>query len=194
MAAVPSTMLALGTSVPDFTLTDAVSDRRVSAADYRGAPALLVMFICNHCPFVKHVMPEFGRLERDYWVKGLALVAINANDADAFPADAPPEMGRLARDEGWGFPFLFDETQEVAKAFQAACTPDFFLFDRRGVLVYRGQLDASRPSNGVPVTGADLRGAIEATLAGRPVAAEQRASVGCNIKWKRGSAPAWFGQ
>jgi thiol-disulfide isomerase/thioredoxin len=194
MAAVPSTMLALGTSVPDFTLTDAVSGRRVSPADHRGAPALLVMFICNHCPFVKHVLPELGRLERDYRTKGLAMIAINANDADAFPADAPPEMGRLAREQGWGVPFLFDETQEVAKSFRAACTPDFFLFDREGVLVYRGQLDDSRPGNGVPVTGADLRGAIEATLAGRAVAAEQRPSVGCNIKWKRGSAPAWFGQ
>jgi thiol-disulfide isomerase/thioredoxin len=194
MATVPSTMLALGTSVPDFTLTDAVSGRRVSPGDHRGAPALLVMFICNHCPFVKHVLPELGRLERDYAAKGLALIAINANDPEAFPADAPPEMERLARDEGWGFPFAFDETQEVAKAFQAACTPDFYLFDREGMLVYRGQLDGSRPSNGVPVTGADLRRAIEAALVGRAVAGEQRPSVGCNIKWRKGSAPAWFGQ
>jgi thiol-disulfide isomerase/thioredoxin len=187
-------MLSLGTPVPDFALPDAVSGRQVSPADHRDAAALLIMFICNHCPFVKHVMPELGRLEREYGGMGLAILAINANDPEAYPADAPPEMRRLANEQGWGFPFLFDETQEVAKAFQAACTPDFYLFDRNRALAYRGQLDDSRPSNAVPVTGADLRAAIEATLAGRPVAREQRPSVGCNIKWKKGKAPAWFGQ
>jgi thiol-disulfide isomerase/thioredoxin len=194
MVAVPSTLLSLGTPVPDFALPDAVSGRQVSPADHRDAAALLIMFICNHCPFVKHVMPELGRLEREYGGMGLAILAINANDPEAYPADAPPEMRRLANEQGWGFPFLFDETQEVAKAFQAACTPDFYLFDRNRALAYRGQLDDSRPSNAVPVTGADLRAAIEATLAGRPVAREQRPSVGCNIKWKKGKAPAWFGQ
>lgn len=194
MVAVPSTMLGLGTPVPEFALDDAVSGRRVSPADFGDAAALLVMFICNHCPFVKHVLPELGRLERDYRLRRLALVAINANDVRVYPADAPAEMKKLAGEQGWGFPFLHDETQDVAKAFRAACTPDFFLFDRGRALVYRGQLDDSRPGNGVPVTGKDLRGAIDATLAGRPAPAEQRPSIGCNIKWKKGSAPMWFGQ
>jgi thiol-disulfide isomerase/thioredoxin len=194
MVAVPSTMLALGTPVPDFALTDVVTGRRFSPADFAGARALLVMFICNHCPYVRHVLPELGRLERDYQARGLALVAINANDEQAYPADAPPEMAGLAREQGWGFPFLFDDAQEVARAFRAACTPDFYLFDRQGALAYRGQLDDSRPGNGAPVTGADLREAIEVTLAGRPVSREQRPSIGCNIKWKQGNAPAWFGR
>jgi thiol-disulfide isomerase/thioredoxin len=194
MAAVPSTMLELGTPIPDFSLPDAVSGARISPAAYAGRPALLVMFICNHCPYVQHVLPELARLERDFGPLGLALVAINSNDVDAWPDDAPPRMAALAREQGWGFPFLFDEAQEVARAFRAACTPDFFLFDRDRRLVYRGQLDDSRPKNGLPVTGNDLRQAVEATLAGRPVAPDQRPSVGCNIKWKAGTAPAWFGQ
>jgi thiol-disulfide isomerase/thioredoxin len=193
MVAVPSTMLALGTPVPAFALPDAVSGARVSPAQYAGAPALLVMFICNHCPFVQHVMPELDRLERDYGPRGLVMVAINSNDVEAFPDDAPAAMAGLVRDRGWRFPFLFDESQDVARAFQAACTPDFYLFDARRRLVYRGQLDDSRPKNDVPVTGRDLRQAIEATLAGRDVPDGQRPSVGCNIKWKPGNAPAWFG-
>lgn len=192
MVAVPSTMLPLGTSVPAFALPDAVSGRTLGPADVREAKALLVMFICNHCPFVKHVMAEFGRLERDYRNAGLAILAVNANDVDAYPADAPSEMKRLAETEGWGFPFLHDETQEVAKAFRAACTPDFYLFDASRRLVYRGQLDDSRPANDVPVDGRDLRAALDAVLAGRPVPAEQKPSIGCNIKWRPGNAPDYF--
>jgi len=192
MVAVPSTMLPLGTPVPDFALSDAVSGNRVSAADFDDARALLVMFICNHCPFVKHVKTELGRVAADYQGKGLAVVAINANDLGAQPDDGPDHMKALAREEGWAFPFLFDETQEVAKAFRAACTPDFYLFDGTGKLAYRGQLDDSRPGNGIPVTGADLRAAIAAVLARQPVPAEQKASIGCNIKWTPGREPGYF--
>jgi thiol-disulfide isomerase/thioredoxin len=189
MAAVSSTMLALGTSVPPFALPDAVTGRTVSVADFADARALLVMFICNHCPYVQHVLPELGRVASDYAGDGLAVVAINANDREAYPQDAPPAMKQLAQAQGWTFPFLMDETQAVARAYRAACTPDFFLFDRSRRLVYRGQLDRSRPGNDVPVTGHDLRAAIEATLGGKPVAAEQIPSIGCNIKWRRGNEP-----
>jgi thiol-disulfide isomerase/thioredoxin len=192
MVAVPSTMLPLGTPVPDFALPDAVSWKRVSAADFRDAKALLVMFICNHCPFVKHVKTELGRVAADYQGKGLAVVAINSNDLDAQPDDGPDHMKALAREEGWTFPFLFDEAQEVAKVFRAACTPDFYLFDGAGKLAYRGQLDDSRPGNGIPVTGTDLRAAIRAVLAQRPVPAEQKPSIGCNIKWTPGREPGYF--
>lgn len=192
MVAVSSTMLSLGTPVPEFALRDAVSGRFVSPADFADARALLVTFICNHCPYVRHVLPELGRLERDYAPRGLGIVAINANDVEAYPADAPSEMKRLAREEGWGFPFLYDETQEVARAFRAACTPEFYLFGADRKLAYRGQLDGSRPKHDVPVTGEDLRAAIEATLAGKPASPEQVPSVGCNIKWKKGMAPEWF--
>ncbi len=192
MVAVPSTMLPLGTAVPAFALPDAVSGTRVSAADFRDAKALLVMFICNHCPFVKHVKTELGRVAADYQGKGLAVVAINANDLDAQPDDGPDHMQALAREEGWTFPFLFDETQDVARAFRAACTPDFYLFDGGGRLAYRGQLDDSRPGNGIPVTGADLRAAVAAVLARKPVPAQQKASIGCNIKWSPGREPGYF--
>jgi len=190
--AVPSTMLPLGTTLPPFTLPDAVTGRDVSSDDYADAAALLVMFICNHCPYVQHVLKELGRVARDYADDGLAVVAVNANDLEAYPQDGPAEMKRLAETEGWRFPFLMDETQAVAKAYRAACTPDFFLFDRGRRLVYRGQLDGSRPSNDVPVTGGDLRAAIEATLAATPVAEEQIPSIGCNIKWTQGNEPDYF--
>jgi len=192
VAAVPSTMLPLGTLVPEFRLPDAVTGSDVSPADVGDAKALLVMFICNHCPFVQHVMAELGRVARDYQDEGLAVIAINSNDVDAFPQDAPAAMKHLALDQGWTFPFLMDASQTVAKAFRAACTPDFYLFDTRRRLVYRGQLDDSRPKSEIPVTGRDLRAAIEATLAGKPVSAEQKASMGCNIKWTAGSEPEWF--
>jgi thiol-disulfide isomerase/thioredoxin len=185
-------MLPLGTPVPAFALPDAVTGRTVASAEFAGAPALLVMFVCNHCPYVQHVLPELGRVAHDYAADGLAVVAINANDVAAYPQDAPPAMKRLAEAEGWAFPFLMDEAQEVARAFRAACTPDFFLFNRGGRLVYRGQLDGSRPRNDVPVTGRDLRAAIEATLTGRPVTPEQTPSVGCNIKWRPGNEPDHF--
>ncbi len=180
-----STMLSLGTPCPEFTLADAVSGREVSTSDVAQAPALLVMFICNHCPFVVHVRAELGRLGRDYLPTGVAILAINSNDIDAYPADAPPEMAKLARKEGWEFPFLLDATQDVARAFRAVCTPEFYLFDRARKLVYRGQLDDSRPNGRVPVTGRDLRAAIDALLAGKPISPDQKPSAGCNIKWRK---------
>jgi peroxiredoxin len=192
MAAVSSTMLPLGTALPDFRLPDAVTGRDVSPADFHDAKALMVMFICNHCPYVQHVMSELGRVARDYRDDGLAVIAINSNDLTAFPQDAPPAMKQLAEDQAWAFPFLMDESQAVAKAFHAACTPDFYLFDKRRRLVYRGQLDDSRPKSDVPVTGRDLRAAIEATLGGKAVPSSQKASMGCNIKWTPGNEPEWF--
>lgn len=191
MAAVPSTMLALGTPAPDFTLPD-TDGRRVALSGFRAAPALLVMFICPHCPYVKHVRVELGRIGRDYQLRGVAIVGINSNDVEAFPDDGVEGMRAEAREAGYPFPYLVDEGQEVAKAYRAACTPDLFLFDRARRLVYRGQLDDSRPGSAVPVTGRDLRAALDAVLAGRTVPAEQKPSLGCNVKWKAGYAPAYF--
>jgi peroxiredoxin len=191
MAATASNMLALGTTAPPFSLPD-TDGRRVSLADARDAKALLVMFICNHCPFVKHVRPELSRLGRDYKDRA-AIVAISSNDVEAFPDDAPAKMKIEKEEAGYLFPYLFDETQEVARAYHAACTPDFFLFDAGQRLVYRGQLDDSRPGNNVPVTGRDLRRALDAVLAGKPVSPEQKPSLGCNIKWRAGNEPAYFG-
>ena len=191
MALTPSTMLPLGTRAPDFRLPD-TDGRTVSLADYADAPALLVMFICNHCPYVKHVREELVRLARDYQPRGLAIVAINPNDAERYPDDSPVRMREEVVSAGYTFPYLYDETQEVAKAYKAACTPDFFLFDRERKLVYRGQLDDSRPNSGRPVTGADLRAAIDAVLEGRPVPQDQKPSTGCNIKWKPGNEPDYF--
>ena len=186
MALTPSTMLTLGTSAPAFSLPD-TNGKTVSISDFQNARALLVMFICNHCPFVKHVRSELARLGKDYLPKGAAVVAISSNDVQSHPDDSPAKMAIEVRDAGYTFPYLYDESQAVARAYQAACTPDFFLFDREKRLVYRGQLDDSRPGNGIPVTGQDLRAALDAVLAGRPVAAEQKASIGCNIKWKAAS-------
>jgi peroxiredoxin len=192
MVKTASTMLPLGTEAPDFALPN-IDGRNVSLADFRQQSALLVVFICNHCPFVKHVASELARLARDYQPQGLAMVGINANDTDAYPEDAPDKMVQEAQRQGYSFPYLLDSTQEVAKAYRAACTPDFFLFDQQRRLVYRGQLDDSRPGNGIPVTGKDLRAAIDAVLAGRPVPEPQRASIGCNIKWRPGNEPDYFG-
>ena len=187
-------MLPLGTPAPTLRLTDAVTGRVVDAAEAaRGKKGLLVAFICNHCPFVRHIRKELVRVAHAALDEGLAVLAVNSNDEMAFPEDGPAAMRQLAREEGWRFPFLFDETQEVAKAFRAACTPDLFLFDRGLRLAYRGQFDDSRPSNGQPVTGASLSAAIEAVAAGRPPAAEQKPSVGCSIKWRPGNAPPYFG-
>jgi peroxiredoxin len=183
MAATPSTMLPLGTPAPDFSLPD-LDGRTVSRAEFAGAPALLVMFICNHCPYVQHVEAELGRIGREYGARGAAIVAISSNDVAQYPDDGPADMRRQAERAGFSFPYLYDETQDVARAYQAACTPDFFLFDGAGRLVYRGQLDGSRPKNDVPVTGADLRAALDAVLAGQPVPDDQRPSIGCNVKWK----------
>ncbi len=190
MAATPSTMLELGTRAPDFALPDTVSGRTVSRKDLEGKP-LLVMFLCNHCPFVKHVRAELARLGRDFRGR-VGIVAISSNDAVKHPDDGPAKMTMEAKDAGYTFPYLYDETQAVAKAYKAACTPDFFLFDKSHRLVYRGQLDESRPKNGLPVTGADLRAAVDATLTGKPVPATQLPSIGCNIKWKPGNEPAYF--
>lgn len=187
--AVASTMLPLGTKAPDFTLPDVTTGTAVSLADLAGKKALLVMFICRHCPYVVHVQKELARLGRDYADKGVAIVAIGANDASRYPDDAPANLKAMAVEQGFSFPFCYDESQSVAKAYRAACTPDFFLFDGTQRLVYRGQLDDSRPGNGKPVTGKDLRGAIDAVLAGKPVSGTQLPSSGCSIKWKPGNEP-----
>jgi peroxiredoxin len=191
MVRTPSTMLPLGTTAPDFGLPN-VDGRIVSLADAAGPKGTVVMFICNHCPFVKHVADQLAALGRDVMPLGVGVVAISSNDVSTHPADSPEQMVHEAEDRGYPFPYLYDESQEVAKDYHAACTPDFFLFDASRKLVYRGQLDASRPGNDIPVTGVDLRAAIDAVLAGRPVATEQRPSLGCNIKWKPGNEPAYF--
>ena len=192
MALTPSTMLALGTQAPDFSLQDVVSGGTVSLASFSGKQALLVMFICRHCPYVQHVQEELARLGRAYAAQPLGIVAVSANDAAAYPDDAPKQLKAMADTLGFNFPFCYDESQDTAKAYTAACTPDFFLFDAHRKLVYRGQLDDSRPGNGKPVTGSDLRAAIDAALAGRPVDSRQTPSIGCNIKWKKGRQPAYF--
>ena len=189
MAETPSTMLALGTKAPDFSLPDVVSGRSVTLASFAGKKALLVMFVCRHCPYVRHVQPELARLGRDYASQDVGIVAISANDAAAYPDDAPASLMQMAIEAGFSFPLCHDESQATAKAYRAACTPDFFLFDRESKLVYRGQLDASRPGNGQPVDGRDLRHALDTVLAGRAVDGVQRPSLGCNIKWKPGNAP-----
>jgi thiol-disulfide isomerase/thioredoxin len=189
VAQTPSTMLALGTPMPEFTLPDAASGRTLATAELRGPKGTLVMFLCNHCPFVKHVMPELGGLGRDYAGRGLGIAAVNSNDIAAYPQDGPEHMKALVLAEGWTFPFLMDESQAVARAFQAACTPDFFLFDAAGSLVYRGRLDETRPQGGVAAHGRDLRAAIDAVLAGRAPEKDQQPSIGCNIKWKPESEP-----
>jgi peroxiredoxin len=184
--AASSSMLPLGTPVPSFNLPNAVDGRLVASRDLVGRP-LLVMFICNHCPYVVHVRDELGRIARDYQQRGVRIVAINSNSLASHPEDGPGPMKDLALQQGWTFPFLFDEGQDVARAFQAACTPEFYLFDAQAQLVYRGQLDDSRPGNDKPVSGRDLRAALEAVLAGQAPSAEQRPSVGCSIKWHTGS-------
>lgn len=188
MSATPSTMLPLGTPLPWFRLPD-VDGRFVSPDDVHDAPALLIAFICHHCPFVRHIRPEFARVCREYQARGLAVIAINSNDVSEFPEDGPDGMRQESHDAGYSFPYLFDESQDVAKAFRAACTPDLFLFDAARTLVYRGQFDGSRPRNTVPVTGQDLRAACDALLEGRALPSTQTASIGCNIKWKHGNAP-----
>jgi peroxiredoxin len=180
-----SEMLPLGTSAPDFSLPD-TEGNIVSLADFEQAPALLVIFMCNHCPYVKHVLSAMVELIKEYRAKGAAVVGINSNDVASFPEDSPEMMVKVAEESGFTFPYLFDETQEVAKAYHATCTPDFFLFDREKTLVYRGQMDGSRPGNNIPVTGADLRTALDAALEGKHVPDEQKPSIGCNIKWKPG--------
>ena len=183
MARTPSNMLPLGTKAPDFELVDTVSDKTVALSDVKGKEGTVVMFICNHCPFVIHVNPMIVKLAKEYQEKGIAFVAISSNDVENYPQDAPHLMKEKASEEDYTFPYLYDESQEVAKAYDAACTPDFYLFDADMTLVYRGQLDDSRPGNDVPLTGTDLKGAMDAVLNNKDVDAEQKPSLGCNIKW-----------
>jgi peroxiredoxin len=192
MVRTASTMLPLGVAAPNFTLPD-TQGKLVSLDDFADAPALLVVFMCNHCPYVKHVAPGLALLACDYQQRGVAVVGINSNDTDSFPDDAPDKMIEESKTRGYTFPYLFDATQAVAKAYRAACTPDFYVFDRDRKLVYRGQMDSSRPNSEVPVTGEDLRTALDAVLAGHPVPAVQKPSLGCNIKWKPGNEPDYFG-
>jgi len=191
MSLTPSTMLPLGTAAPDFRLPD-TNGKTVSLADFKNAPALLVIFMCNHCPYVKHIRQGLAQLGRDYLPKGAGIVGINSNDAANYPADSPAKMKEEMQVAGYTFPYLYDETQAVAKAYRAACTPDIYLFDKEKKLVYRGQFDDSRPGSGVRVTGMDLRDALDAVLGGKPVAKEQIPSIGCNIKWKSGNEPDYF--
>ena len=193
MVLTPSTMLPLGTSAPDFQLSDVVTGKTISLKTFSDCKALLIIFMCRHCPFVKHVQQEFYNIQEDYRDRGLGMIAISANDVVKYPDDSPDNLKAMAQEFDYKFPVCYDETQEVSKAYTAACTPDFFLFDRTDKLVYRGQLDDSRPSNGIPVTGRDLRSAIAATLADQSVDSEQKPSIGCNIKWKLGNEPEYFG-
>ena len=192
MAQTPSTMLPRATLAPNFNLPEPATGKTVALADFQDSPALLVMFISNHCPFVKHIRADLARFAADYRAKGLASVAIGANDAANYPDDSPARIAEDSKALGFSFPYLYDESQTVAKAYRAACTPDFFLFDANRKLVYRGQFDGSRPGNAIPVTGADLRAAVDALLAGQPVAPEQKPSIGCNIKWKAGNEPDYY--
>ena len=191
MALTPSTMLPLGTTAPDFKLPD-TNGKTVALADFKDKAALVVIFMCNHCPYVVHIRSGLAQLSCDYAARNAAIVGINANDVKNYPADSPAKMKDEATAAGYTFPYLYDETQAVAKAYRAACTPDIFLFDRGRRLVYRGQFDASRPGNGISVTGKDLRAALDAVLAGKPTSEFQVASIGCNIKWKAGNAPDYF--
>ncbi len=193
MAVTPSTMLPLGTKAPYFHLLN-VDGRMVSLDEFKSAPALLVIFMCNHCPYVKHVAAGVAQLARDYQPKGVAVVGINSNNPVSHPGDSPEQMVHEHQQRGYTFPYLFDDTQEVAKAYKAACTPDFYLFDADRKLVYRGQMDDSRPDSGIPVTGRDLRAALDAVLNSQPVPQKQKPSIGCNIKWRPGREPDYFGQ
>jgi len=184
-------MLELGTPAPDFSLPDAVSGKTITLETFTGRKALLVMFLCPHCPYVKHIQAQLAALLQQYAASPLGAVAISSNDAAQYPEDSPAGLRAQATDWGFDFPYCYDESQAIAKAYRAACTPDFFLFDERRKLVYRGQMDSSRPHNGIPITGGDLRAALDAVLAGRPVDPNQRPSIGCNIKWKPGHEPGY---
>lgn len=192
MAVTPSTMLPLGTIAPEFQLPEVTSGAMISLKTFAAKKALLAMFICQHCPYVQHVKEELARLGREYTNKDIGIVAISANDAERYPDDAPDQLKVFAKRAGFTFPLCYDESQGVAKAYTAACTPDFFLFNKARKLVYRGQLDDSRPGNNKPVTGRDLRAALEAVLADQPVNQDQKPSIGCNLKWKPGNEPPYF--
>jgi peroxiredoxin len=192
MAATPSTMLPLGTTAPDFKLQDVVSGKVISLSTFSNQKVLLVMFICRHCPYVIHVKKELARIGENYISKGVGIVAVSSNDAESYPDDSPEKLKEMAEDLRFNFPVCYDESQEVAKAYHAACTPEFYVFDENKKLVYRGQLDDSRPQNGVPVTGKDLRAALDAALSGKSISQEQKPGIGCNIKWKPGNEPEYF--
>jgi len=192
MSLTPSTMLPLGTAAPEFSLPDTVSGKTMTLASVAGKKALLVIFLCNHCPYVKHLKSGLAQLGKDYAGRDLAIVGISANDPVSHPDDAPAKLAADAKASGYAFPVLFDETQKVAQSYQASCTPDFFVFDAARKLAYRGQFDDSRPGNGKPVTGSDLRAALDAVLDGKPAASKQQPSIGCNIKWRAGNEPAYF--
>lgn len=185
MAQTPSNMLPLGTIAPDFTLFDTVSGNNLTLSQIKSQKATVIMFICNHCPFVKHINYELVQLGKDYISKGISFIAISSNDVEKYPADAPAEMTKTAKELGYPFPYLYDESQKVAKAYDAACTPDFYIFDKNLSLVYRGQLDDSRPSNSQPVNGKDIRNALDNLLSNKEVGNNQKPSIGCNIKWKQ---------
>lgn len=192
MALTPSTMLPLKTSAPDFKLPDVVSGKEISLSTVQDKKALLVVFMCRHCPFVQHIKEEIAKIGNDYKDTELGIIAISANDAEEYPDDSPSSLKEMAEELSFSFPFCYDETQEVAKAYTAACTPDIFLFDKDRKLVYRGQLDDSRPGNKIPITGKDVRVAIDAILNNKPVNTNQKPSMGCNIKWKKGNEPSYF--
>ncbi len=193
MSLTPSTMLPLGTTAVDFSLPDVVTKKKITLKNFSNKKALLVMFICQHCPYVQHIKKELARLGNDYAAKDIAIVGISSNDADKYPDDSPEELAKFVKESGIRFPLLHDESQDVAKLYTAACTPDIFLFNKERKLVYRGQLDDSRPGNNKPVTGKDLRAAMDAVVADKPVSADQRPATGCNIKWKPGNEPDYFG-
>ena len=193
MSLTPSTMLALGTPAPNFKLPDVTSGNMVSLDDFKGKKALLVMFICRHCPYVQHVEEEIAKIGQDYQNKDIGIISISANDINLYPQDSPENLREMAQELNLDFPYLYDKSQEIAKAYTAACTPDFFLFDKDRKLVYRGQLDDSRPGNNLPVTGKDLRDVIDAILEDKPINPNQKPSIGCNIKWKPGNEPDYFG-
>lgn len=186
-----SAMLQLGTKAPDFSLSDVVSGKTISLSDFAGKKALLIMFICKHCPFVQHVKHEIAKIGNEYMTKGVGVMAISSNDATAYPEDSPEGLQEMSRELSFAFPYVYDESQEVAKAYTAACTPDIFIFDNKQELVYRGQIDDSRPSNGLPVTGKDLREALDAVLSGKEISSMQKPSMGCGITWKEGNEPSY---
>jgi peroxiredoxin len=191
MVATNSTMLPVGSKAPSFRLPD-VHDKMVALSDFPDARALVIVFMCNHCPYVKHLRAGLAQLARDYLPKGVTVLGINSNDVENYPADSPARMAEEAKSAGYLFPYLYDESQTAAKAYRAACTPDFYLFDHNQILVYRGEFDDSRPGNGIPVTGKALRSALDSVLAGKPVSPQQKPSLGCNIKWKPGNEPDYF--
>lgn len=184
MALTPSSMLPLGTVAPNFELPDTISGKNLTLRELKSDVATVIMFICNHCPFVKHIQHELTKLAKDYQAKNIAFIAINANDVESYPDDSPDKMQQIASQLGYPFPYLYDETQQVAKAYHAACTPDFYIFDKNLKCVYRGQLDDSRPNNNIPVTGKDIRTTLDNILTNKPIEPNQKASIGCNIKWK----------